>query len=829
MPPIPGPPSPHVSDPTLAGGTMGARPAAAPFALEVLEFPAVRALLARYTSFSRGRDLALALHPCHELAEAERRQSETAEALRLPGLRPSLHFGGVHDVRPQVDRARIGSALQPGELREVAGLVRAARAWRQGLRGLTQELPTLLELAGTWLSDHVGLAEDIEAAIGEDGQVLDSASPALSRIRGELRGAHDRLVARLRELMNTPAFRDAVQDPVVTQRAGRYVIPIRAEARTQVPAIVHDQSASGATLFVEPLAAVELANRWRTLLVEEEEEVERILRALSRAVGDEAEALVRSVDGLARLDLARAKARLAEGQRAIRPRLLAIPAAAGQPVLRLLQARHPLLLARGGPVVPVDLELGGEFDTLLITGPNTGGKTVALKTAGVLALMAQAGLHVPAAQGSCLAVFARVQADIGDEQSLEQSLSTFSSHVTRIVRMLGQADRSSLVLLDELGAGTDPQEGAALARAILDHLRTLGAYVIATTHYPELKAYAHVTPRVENASVEFDLRTLSPTYRLLVGTPGRSNALAIAQRLGMAQEILQGARAYLSPRTLEVDAVLQEIEHERLAAEQARQRIDLDREGARRMLRQAHAALRDAERKRKQIWDDARAVSQAELSELRREALRVRQQIGVGRASAGEVREAIQAALDLPPLHVPPPPRLEMPNPSEAEPPRVPLEEGAEVLVPRLAMPGRILSVRDGSVELEVLGRRVRMAVADLEDAPRTTAAERRTAGPAEPRDHPPRVVLATPRGDVSVQLDLRGLRRDEALERLERYLEDAMLSGLSHARIVHGKGTGAVRQAVRETLRGSRFVSRYEPERDPHGGDGATLAWFAS
>src|SRR5579859_1775393 len=509
------------------------------FAVKTLEFDAVRELLARHTSFSAGRALALELLPTPQIEEARRRQTATAEALKLPGLRPGLHLGGVHDVRPLAERARVGGVLGPEELLDVASTVRGARAWRRGLAPLRDETPTLLELADVYLGDHPGLVEDIQDAIGEGGEVLDSASPALGRIRTELRTAHDRLVTRLRDIMAVPPFRDVVQDPVVTQRAGRYVIPIRAESRGQVPGIVHDQSASGATLFVEPLAVVEMGNRWRSLILEEQREVERILRALSQEVGEQADALTRSVEGLAQIDLARARAALAEQHRGSAPELVSLPRPAGQPVLRLLNARHPLL---PGEVVPISLDVGGDFDLLLITGPNTGGKTVALKTAGLLSLMAQAGLFIPADEGSLVAVFERVQADIGDEQSLQQSLSTFSSHISRIVRMLRDADSCSLILLDELGAGTDPQEGAAIARALLDFLRERGAYVVATTHYPELKSYAEATPRVQNASVEFDVQTLSPTYRLMIGTPGRSNALAIAERLGMPAEVLARAR-----------------------------------------------------------------------------------------------------------------------------------------------------------------------------------------------------------------------------------------------------------------------------------------------
>ena len=789
------------------------------FALDTLEFEHIRARLAGHTSFSASRELAQTLEPTPELQEARRRQAETAEALRLPSLRPGLHLGGVHDVRPFGQRAQVGGVLGPPELLDVASTVRAARAWRRGLQPLADELPTLLELAEAHLSDHPGLAEDIQDAIGEDGEVLDTASPALSRIRSELRGAHDRLVSRLREIMSSSPYREAVQDPVVTQRGGRYVIPIRAEARGQVAGIVHDQSASGATLFIEPLAVVEMGNRWRTLRLDEEHEVERILRSLTQAVGQESELLARSVDGLAQLDLARAKAALAEQQRAVAPELVSVPRREGERVLRLINARHPLLPAE---VVPVSLDLGGEFDTLLITGPNTGGKTVALKTAGLLALMAQAGLFIPADEGSLVAAFERVQADIGDEQSLQQSLSTFSSHVSRIVRMLEHADSRSLILLDELGAGTDPQEGAAIARALLDSLRERGAYVIATTHYPELKSYAQATPRVENASVEFDVQTLSPTYRLMIGTPGRSNALAIAERLGMPGEVLESARGYLSPAAVETEALLAQIGHDRAVAEDARARALKEAAEAATLKHRARAALRDAEKHRREVWEHAQAEAEAELSGLRREAQRLRLELQSARSQQPQAgRRAVEAALSLPGLAVPPLPAAE-PEPEATE--AATLVPGVEVLVPRLGLPGRVLAIRDGEVELEVLGRRVRMPARELEGASKPTRAERRAAEPEPPTP----VALATPRGDVPYQLDLRGLRRDEAQERLSEYLEDASLAGLPSARIVHGKGTGAIRQMVRDTLRQSRHVSRFEPEPDAHGGDGATAVWLA-
>ncbi|MBA2448522.1 MAG: endonuclease MutS2, partial [Chloroflexi bacterium] len=532
------------------------------FSTGPLELGKVLDGLAAMTSFSASRELALGLEPSADADEVERRQAETEEGRQLPTLKPTLTIRGARDIRPLTQRAGLGGVLQPVELLDVAATAGVARLWRGTLARLEAAVPTLAEIA-QGLDDHRPLREEIVRAIDDSGEVADDASPRLRAIRGELRAARDRLLTRLNELLNSAALRPTLQDPVVTQRNGRYVLPVRAEFKSRVKGIVHDQSASGATVFVEPLQIVEAGNRVRQLEADERHEVERILRALSGQVALERDALDSSVQALAELDLCLAKGRLADEMDASRPRLHRLPRTDGRPIVRLLEARHPLLR---GEVVPLTVELGGDFDVLVITGPNTGGKTVALKTVGLLQLMAQAGLQVPAAAGSELAVFGAVNADIGDEQSIEQSLSTFSSHVTHIVEMLQHVDACTLVLLDELGAGTDPQEGSALARGILTYLRERGAIVVATTHYSELKAFAHATPRIENASVEFDLATLAPTYRLLVGVPGQSNALAIASRLGLPADIVERARSLLSPEAVETEALLGEIQRERVQA-----------------------------------------------------------------------------------------------------------------------------------------------------------------------------------------------------------------------------------------------------------------------
>jgi DNA mismatch repair protein MutS2 len=796
-----------------------------PFATRTLEFDKIRARLAEHTAFSAGRELALALEPTADPAEAERRQAGTAEALKLADLKPELGLAGARDVRPQVQRAGLGGVLLPDELLDIAGVVRCSRRWRATLLRLADVFPTLAE-SGRRLSDHRPLLEEIEAAIAESGEVLDSASPELKRIRTALRAAHERVRTRLQEIITSAATRTALQDPIITERNGRFVVPVKAEARGKLRGIVHDQSASGQTLFVEPLEVVELGNRARQLQAEEQHEIERILRALSRLVAVEADELDQGVVALAELDLQVSKGRLAAAMRAGRPRLASFEhRTPNEPVIRLLQARHPLL---GPGAVPLDLELGAEFDLLIITGPNTGGKTVALKTIGLLTLMAQAGLQLPAAEGCLVTVFRSVHADIGDEQSIEQSLSTFSSHVSHIVEMLRDADDRSLVLLDELGAGTDPQEGSALARALLEHLRQRRVYCVATTHYSDLKLYAHTAPRVENASVEFDPATLGPTYRLLVGLPGRSNALEIATRLGLPRVIVDRARAALDPADVEAGNLLDQIQRERQAAQDARIAAERDRQAAAQARADLERRLAEAQRDRQRAWQQAEDASRQLLADLRRdveslraEAQRSRAEPAVrGQRQADAERLAARAA-SLAPVSAPaevraapeplPPPELVLPA--------GPLRVGAELVVPSLGVPGTITRLEPGEVEVDVRGIRVRLRPEELTGARAPSGRERAESR----RDAPATLKLSDRPRDLALQLDLRGQRRDEAADELDRYLNDAYLSGLRSVRIVHGKGTGAVRQAVHQLLDTHPLVKRHTPATREAGGDGAT------
>jgi DNA mismatch repair protein MutS2 len=783
---------------------------------EALELDKVLARLAHHTAFSASEALALALEPTTDVAEARRRQAATAEARQLRALRPALTVGGAHDVRPLLRRAAVGGALQPTELLDVASTARAAAILKTTVLKYADELPTLARIAER-LGEHSAVVEAIDRAIGDGGEVLDGASPALRQLRIQVRGAYGRLMDKLQELLASPGYRSALQEPIVTMREGRYVVPIKVEYRNQVRGIVHDQSASGATLFVEPLAVLDLTNRWRELQIEEQREVERVLAELSGLVGTDHYGLEASVEALAELDLHFAMARLAEEQGASKPELRGPRERIGAPVLRFVDARHPLLT---GEVVPISVELGRDFDVLLITGPNTGGKTVALKTIGLLALMAQCGLQLPVAEGSFSTVFGGVYADIGDEQSIEQSLSTFSSHVTRIVGILREADSRSLVLLDELGAGTDPQEGSALARSILRFLQERGSIVVATTHYSELKTYAHLTPRVENASVEFNLETLSPTYRLSVGLPGRSNALAIATRLGMPEAVIDGARDLLSPENVEVEQLLAEIQQERAAAAAARERAARAAEDAGKLLARRERQVAAVEQEREAIWRRARQESEAMLAELRREVQRELAAARAARADRGAVEEVAARAAELVPVAAPESRQWRRTRP--APPPQPTVVVGARVGVPRLNARGtvRSLSADGREAEVEMGGLRVRVKTSELA-AP--GAVEDAAEAPAPVTYLPATPPLPLPSRPVPLQLDLRGQRAAEATEAVERYLDDAVLAGLPAVRIIHGHGTGAVRKAVRDLLSRHSLVRSWAPADRREGGDGAT------
>jgi len=759
-----------------------------------LELPAIRALLAERTSFAPGRELAEALAPTADLAEAERLQAETAAARDLLRAEPSTGLGGAHDIREALRRARLGGTLDPEQLVAIADTVRAALRTFEDVRPYPP-----LAAKTRFARPPADVAAAIENAIGGAGEVLDRASAKLGSLRADLRAAQARLQQRLDGLLRSSELLRVLQDPIVTQRGGRYVVPVKSEHRGAVKGIVHDQSASGQTVFVEPLEILEANNKLREAELAERAEVERILDELSRRVERAAPDLDAVVASLAAIDVVMAKAHLAEAHEATRPAL------GRDGVLDLVGARHPLLIEQGS-VVPIDVRLGSDFRVLVITGPNTGGKTVTLRTIGLLVLMAACGLAIPAERGSKVPVVRRVFADIGDEQSIAQSLSTFSSHLRNVVATLAEAEAGDLALLDEIGAGTDPDEGAALAMAVLETLLARGVLVAATTHYPELKAFALGTPGVRNASMEFDPDTLRPTFRLHIGLPGASNAFAIASRLGMDPSIIERAQTHLSELHRSLERTLRE-------AERHRTELAAKLEEARVAAVDAERVTTGAEREAARVRDEAQQAlrrARAEADELilqTRRALRQAEEardLAAKRNLVEEARAALAAVESARAASAPP----ERPSPI------VPIAVGSPVLVDGVSDPGTLLAIDDKGVADVAAGMlRLRVPATQLRPAPEQADTM---------RSGRPRVTGGAP--SVALQLDLRGARAEEALAVLDRYLNDAAVAGIARVRVVHGKGTGALRTAVRAALAEHPLVRAHEPAGPAEGGEGATI-----
>ncbi len=780
----------------------------------MLEFPAVLDQLARLTAFSAGRERALALRPVSDREAATHRQRETAEAINLDRLGVSVPLGGTHDVRQRARAASRGQMLTPAELLEVAATARAGDRVHRTLARVAVEHPVLADVA-EGIADLSAVWTLIEHAIDDRGEVADSASSELASIRRDQTVAHDRLQQRVQVLMRSADVRAALQEPLVTLRDGRYVFPVRSEARGALPGIVHDTSASGATVYVEPMAIVDLGNRWRELQLQERHEIERILRELSDAVGAVADDLVACVERLAVVDVAFAKAQLARMWRATdlarigdeATWLLEAPA-----TLRLVGARHPLL---SGEVVPISLEAGGEMQALLITGPNTGGKTVALKTAGLLCLMALAGLPIPAAEGTRIPAYDAVFADIGDEQSIAQSLSTFSGHITAIIDIIERADARSLVLFDELGAGTDPTEGAALAIAIVERLRQRDVTVIATTHHSELKVYAHRTPGVMNASVEFDIETLSPTYRLTLGLPGQSNALAIASRLGMPSDVVDAARAGLSSEQRALETVLADLRTQLTSAEERATDAAAARDAAETLRAELETQVAALAAESAALRTEARRQVRAEVRETERLVQRTRRGVEAARLEqvSADLERARQAVAALPTEPEPPPVFVGPAGP-------IVVLTGHQVWLRGIASSGEALTAPDaaGEFELQLGPLRTRVRLHQVE----------RTAPPgAEPPPRPTFTPGLFP-ADVPDEIEVRGQTLLEALPKVEQFLDQAARSGKSRVFLIHGKGTGIMRRAVRDILDKHPLVTRYETAARQDGGEGVTVAFLA-
>jgi DNA mismatch repair protein MutS2 len=805
--------------------------------LRTLEYDKILERLAGYAAFAASADRARALRPSKDIEEVRRRQAETREALQLQVTHSDLTIGGARDVREPVDLARRGGVLDPADILDVKFTLVAARNLVRTFERLSAQYPHLFEIIDR-MTVPGGIIESITRTLSERGDVLDSASEKLANIRREMRIAYERLMTKLQRVISDSKNTPYLQDTLITQRDGRFVVPLRAEFKGRIKSIVHDQSSSGATLFVEPIGVVELNNQFREMQLAERDEIRRILAELSDMIASGSEAILNSVEVIAEFDLSLACGKYAEDIQAVEPVLHAIrtkPWAEANPqqphpgsVIRLYQARHPLLDPK--TVVPVDVDLDDQTYALIITGPNTGGKTVTLKTIGLLGLMAQSGLHIPAHSGSEISIFESVYADIGDEQSIEQSLSTFSGHITNIKRLLEKANRRSLVILDELGAGTDPTEGAALARSILSHLLERGITTLVTTHHPELKAFAHATPGVVNACVEFDLHSLKPTFHLTIGLPGRSNALAIAQRLGLPKDIINKAREELDPNDLHAEDLLNEIHHQREVARNARSAADRARSQAERMrddLVKQHESIEDERRK---IIDTARTEAEEELRGLKEEVREVRRILARTRQPADAVAvveerlEKLEETVEKP---------IERVVPDVVIPQRRALRLGDKVRLRTLGTQGIITAMGEEDVEVSIGMLRVRTRLADLEiggqpmdEAPASVTKVTKSPIPAtsDPKTHIGESYMASP----GIELDLRGQRAEEALEVLDRYLDSAYIAGLPFVRIIHGKGTGKLREVVRATLSQHAHVRSFEQGGEKEGGEGVTVVKLA-
>lgn len=812
--------------------------------LITLEFDKVRQILAGYTSFSAGQELALRLEPTTDEEVARRWQAETAEALRLLNSDSNASVGGARDVRRAADNAMRGFTLLPEDLLAIQATIVAGRTIRRQLEKVEERYPRLAAIAFL-IEECKGIVDAITRTLDERGQVLDSASTKLAKIRQEQRVVHSRIQEKLQRILNS-SMNQYLQEPIITTRSGRYVIPLRADAKGRLKGIVHDQSGSGATLWVEPLGTVDLNNEYRELQIREQEEVERILRELSQLVAEQGEPIKRVVERLAELDLIFARARYAAVINAIEPQFVewrtfeaprpprhANERAKWTPPPRKLHpgstlwirgARHPLLDPE--TVVPTNLTLDEDTFIVLITGPNTGGKTVSLKTAGLMVLMAQSGLHLPAADAR-LTIFDNVFADIGDEQSIEQSLSTFSSHMTNIVRILAQVDERSLVLLDELGSGTDPAEGAALAQAIVEFLRDKGATTFVATHYPELKVYASQTEGAVNASLLFDVETLSPTYEMSIGLPGRSNAFAIARRLGLDETILDDALRLVGSESHEAEGMLSSIYElrEKIEAEEAGTRLALrEAEAMRERLRER---LAEVEAERENIFYQARQEAQREVELIQAEIRRVRQKLRDAESlnqlkklskQVSEIEQEQVAAITMPEHERPGDleSEEERRSSSETRRKRRALEVGDTVWVRSINTRGEIIQLGQREALVAIGRLQMRVPYEDLEFKGRAVE-EVETAPTSAAPAHP----------SPGIELDIRGMRVEDGVEQLSRFLDSAFLARLPFVRIIHGKGTGRLRTAVHEAITQNRHVRSWEEGKDGEGGPGVTVAFM--
>ena len=777
--------------------------------MATLELPQVLALLADCAATLEGKERCLALRPLTDLDDVARAQEETSAAVKMLILRGSPGFSGVKPVSASLQRADMGGSLSTRELLDIASVLRCARGARD--YGDSEEKTVISHLFRS-LTPNRFLEDSITNSILGEEEIADSASSELASIRRHMRSTEARVRDILQRLISSNQSK-YLQESIITIRSDRYVVPVKAEHKNAIPGLVHDVSSSGSTFFIEPMGVVKANNELRELAAREKKEIERILAELSAQCAAHKEDIGEDYTLLILLDTIFARGQLSLKMEASQPGL-------SERYLRLRGARHPLLDKK--KAVANDLELGDRFDTLVITGPNTGGKTVTLKTLGLITLMAQCGLHIPAKSDSMVRVFRRVLSDIGDEQSIAQSLSTFSSHMTNIVGILKEADGQTLILFDELGAGTDPVEGAALAAAVIESARELGALVAATTHYAELKVYAMTTPGVENASCEFNVDTLAPTYRLVMGIPGKSNAFAISRRLGLPEEIIDRAAARLDAENVRFEDVLTKLDQQRQEMEKDRaeaRRLKLEmeqsagkaREYRKRLEEERSKVVEKAQAEARAIIQEARDASDLALSELKE--LKKRQdldwqQVNDGRAEArrllNEAERSIGGAAQEP----------------EATPPPRPARAGDTVELVSMGTRASVLSVnKDGTLQLQAGILKITAKQDEVRVVEGETQSQKEARRIVQRAQHTLRAAAAPS------EIDLRGMMTDEAIAVLDRFLDTAMMGKLESVTIIHGKGTGAVRKAVREHLKRSRYIKSFRPGRYGEGEDGVTVA----
>ncbi len=780
--------------------------------LRVLEFDKIKEQLQEHVSSSLGREKAQKLLPSSNFEEVVRLQEETDEAANVIRLKGNIPLGGVFDIRAHIKRAAIGGSLSPYELMQVASTIHASRQMKRFIEDIA-EVGTSIPLLAEFAEQIIVLAEleqSIKIAIDDNGEVLDSASVTLRSLRQQLRGKEARIREKLDSMVRSSNAQKMLSDALITIRNDRFVLPVKQEYRSHYGGIIHDQSSSGQTLFIEPQAIVELNNELQGIRIKEEQEIQRILIELSALTAEKRAELEIIVKVLRELDFIFAKARLAYRMKASKPEMNND----GRIILK--KARHPLIPIE--EVVANDVSIGIDFSTIVITGPNTGGKTVTLKTVGICTLMAQAGLQIPANHGSEMAVFKEVYADIGDEQSIEQSLSTFSSHMVNIVDILKRVDSDSLVLFDELGAGTDPQEGAALAISILDEVYKRRSKVIATTHYPELKAYGYNREGVINASVEFDVETLSPTYKLLIGVPGRSNAFEISRRLGLNEGIIENARSHISADTNKIENMIASLESSRRQAE-------MERDDANELLRNAEKLHKDLQKEmigfyehKDQMFEKAKDEASEIIEKAKSEAESVIRDLRKMRSEKlAEVKEheLIEARKR---LEEAAPVITKKKSPVKQAARKHTFSPGDEVKVISFGQKGLLLekiSEQEWQVQIGILKMKVEEADLEYVSSP-TKQVEKRHLATVKGKDY-----------HVSLELDLRGERYENALMRVEKYIDDALLAGYPRVSIIHGKGTGALRQGVQEYLKNHRQVKKARFGDAGEGGTGVTVVEF--